>query len=357
MNHHAEAPHPAATLTTSVPPAPQFAAPEIQELLRQQYGIKGDLKPLTSERDQNMRVTTETGQQFVLKIANVTEHPVFADFQIKALTHLQGSVCGVTVPKIIPTRRGEAATLIAAGAAQHIVRLVSYVPGIPFADISPDVELARSLGECLARVGVALRDLRHPGDRRALLWDMQRASGLRGLIAHVDEPDIQAAVGSCLDDFEKNALPCFKRLRTQVIHSDFNPGNVLVNAGDHSLVVGVIDFGDMVRAPLIVDVAIAASYLRSDGDNLLVLIAPFVAAYDSVVPLEPQEFELLYDLIRTRLTTTILLMRWRLLTRGDGDLYSQHTMRNERNADRFLLSLNALSTTAFADQIVGACGR
>ena len=357
MNHHAEAPHPAATLTTGVPPAPQFAASEIRELLRRQYGIKGDLQPLTSERDQNMRVTTATGQQFVLKIANVTEQPVCADFQIKALTHMQAGECGVTVPKIIHTRRGDAASIIVAGTAQHIVRLVSYVPGIPCADISPGVELARSLGECFASVGVALRDFKHPGDRPTLLWDMQRASDLRGLIAHVDEPDVQAAVGLCLDDFEKKALPCFERLRSQVIHSDLNPGNVLVSAADNSRVVGVIDFSDMVRAPLIVDVAIAASYLRSDGDDMLALIAPFVAAYDSVVPLEPRELEMLYDLIRTRLTTTILLMRWRRLTRGDSDIYSQHTMQSESNADRFLLRLNALSPTAFADQIAGACGR
>lgn len=345
------------SLITIASPAPQFAEQEIRQLLREQYGLEGDLKSLVSERDQNIWVTTSTGQQFVLKIANATEDPDVTDFQIKALIHMRGSAGGINVPKIILTQQGNVATQIAGAHTGHVARLVSYVPGIPYADVAPSVECSQSLGRCLANLGIALRDFEHAGDRQVLLWDMQRASDLRGLIRHVAEADLQAAICRCMDDFEQNAQPRFNCLRTQVIHSDLNPANALVNPDDHSRVTGAIDFGDMIRAPLIMDVAIAASYLRSEDDDLLAFIAPFVAAYHRIRPLEHVEFELLYDLIRTRLITTITILRWRLSVRGKNDAYSQEVLQNERDAERFFLRLNALSAEGFAEQIRQACNR
>jgi Ser/Thr protein kinase RdoA (MazF antagonist) len=40
-------------------------------------------------------------------------------------------------------------------------------------------------------------------------------------------------------------------LRRQVIHSDLHGDNVLTVSDDENRIAGVIDFGDMVRAPLI----------------------------------------------------------------------------------------------------------
>ena len=186
---------------------------------------------------------------------------------------------------------------------------------------------------------------------------MQHAGDLRGLTKHVVEVDLRAAIHRCLDDFENNAMPRFSRLRTQVIHSDLNPGNALVDPDDNSKVVGVIDFGDMVRAPLIIDVAIAASYLRSDGGDPLALVASLIAAYDQVTPLEDIELELLYDLIRTRLITTVTLLRWRLSARGKDDIYSQEAASSESGAERFFLALDAIPAGDFAERILLACGR
>jgi hydroxylysine kinase len=352
-----ESPDPENMLTTIASPSPQFPEKELRYLLREQYGLEGELQELVSERDQNMRIATAAGEKYVLKIANTTEDPVVTDFQIKALLHLRGSAHGVNVPKVIQTLDGSASTKISGAHAEHIVRLVSYLPGVPFADVTPAEELARSLGESLAKLGLALRSFGHPGDQQVLLWDLQRASQLRGVIRHVAEVDLRAAISRCLDEFENSVRPRLNILRTQVIHSDLNPGNALVDPDDHSRIAGVIDFGDMVRAPLIIDVAIAASYLRSDDDELLSLVAPFVAAYDRITPLENTELELLYELIRTRLITTITLLRWRLSDRGKDDVYSQEAMRSEQSAERFFLALSLVPAKRFTEQIRRACGR
>ncbi len=342
-------------MATVASEAPEFAADDVRRLLHEHYGIDGELRALVSERDQNVRVTLSSKERYVLKIANAAEDPVVTDFQIKALIYLQDK--GVSVPQVIETLDGKSATSIAGVTAQHVVRLVSYLPGIPFGDVAPGEELAQSLGECLATLGNALRDFQHPGDQQVLLWDMQRASNLRGILTHVSEPELHAAIASCLDDFEANALPVFPELRAQVIHNDLNPGNALVDENNNGVVTGVIDFGDMIRAPLIVDLAIAASYMRVEGGAVLSLVAPFVAAYDRINPLELIEIELLYDLIRTRLITTMVILRWRLAERGENDLYSQEALSSERGAEDFFLALNAISKDDFVEQILRACRR
>jgi Ser/Thr protein kinase RdoA (MazF antagonist) len=37
--------------------APQFTVAQVEALLAQHYGLRGQLKPLYSERDQNFRLT------------------------------------------------------------------------------------------------------------------------------------------------------------------------------------------------------------------------------------------------------------------------------------------------------------
>ena len=56
-----------------------------------------------------------------------------------------------------------------------------------------------------------------------------------------------------------------RRMRGQIIHGDVHPYNVLVGAGGQ--VTGIIDFGDMVHGPLILDLANAAGdFLTPSAD-------------------------------------------------------------------------------------------
>jgi Ser/Thr protein kinase RdoA (MazF antagonist) len=119
--------------------------------------------------------------------------------------------------------------------------------------------------------------------------------------------------------------------------------------------VGVIDFGDMVHAPLVADVAIGAAYMRMQDGDPLTLISPFIAGYCAVTNLEDAEIELLYDLIRTRLITTIILRYWRIAAHDADDAYSQSLLQGEGNAERFLLAIDAVPREHFNAQIRQAC--
>ena len=147
--------------------------------------------------------------------------------------------------------------------------------------------IAASLGRGLATLGQAFRDFDHCGQARELDWDLQRALCLRERTPFIGDAPVRAEVEGVLEEFERDGLPLFSRLRRQFIHNDANPDNVLSNRRDRA-VTGFIDFGDVVEAPLVADVAIAGSYLRDVRDPLR-LLAPFVSAYHEVTPLTAEE--------------------------------------------------------------------
>jgi len=332
-------------------PAPEFSLSDVAQLLREQYRLDGEITALVGERDQNFRLRCDDGQQYVVKIANPAEPESIADFQIQALLHMEKNGCAVPVPKVVRTAEGADSTTVIADDVAHVIRVVTYLSGCPLGDSDNNAPLSRKLGACLAETDAALASFKHPGESQSLIWDMQRAGDLRSLVEFVPDADIRAAVNQCLDDFEQNAEPCFPSLRSQVVHNDMNPGNVLVADGESPSVAGVIDFGDMLHAPLIIDVAIAASYMRSTGDDVLELLAPFVAGFNAITPLDQVELELLYDLVRTRLVTTIVLMNWRLSGQPASDEYMKKGVLNERSSEVFLGRINAISRDQFIDRL------
>jgi len=337
--------------------APRLSDAEVLRLLRTEYGLDGQLRPLLSERDQNFRLTASDGQNYVVKIAGAAEDQKAADFQILGLLHLEARECEATVPKIRRTRGGASSTTILHGQTRHVVRLVSYLPGRLLAEVPPTPLLMHSLGRSLAYLDIALGDFECDGGQQTLLWDMQRAAELLPLATHIPDGALRQVVLACFDDFQQVAEPQFAALRNQVIHNDVNPGNVLVEEENSASVAGFIDFGDMLRAPLVVELAIAASYLRCDGADALAYIAAFIAAYDRISPLEDVEIDLLYYLLRTRLATTLTMLYWRLAVKGKDDGYAQESLHSESGAEHFLARINALMPQAFSDRLRQECGR
>jgi Ser/Thr protein kinase RdoA (MazF antagonist) len=335
---------------------PQYRAADVRQVVSDQYGLHGDFVSLVSERDQNFRLTTADNRRYVVKIANAAEKSVTTEFQIRALLHMQKNNCRVRVPRITRTLDGAVATSIQGNVSSNVVRVVSYLAGRPLDRTQADCRLAAELGSCLAEIDIALQDFEHPGDSQSLLWDMQQASELHRLLTHVSDDDLRSSLQTCLDDFENNAAPMLPTLRNQIIHNDLNPENVLVTDGDPVAIAGVIDFGDMIRAPLIIDVAIAAAYLREDADPMA-LLGAFVSGYDASTRLEGAEIDLLYYLVRMRLATTIIILNWRLAARSEDDAYTIKSLQGGRSTEQFLARINAIPAAEFTRRIRQQCGR
>ncbi|MCO4811373.1 MAG: phosphotransferase [Gammaproteobacteria bacterium] len=335
-----------AALTAILAEAPSFATEVVARAIETQFGLAGDFSPLVSERDQNFLMQTGTGEKFVVKVTSGAQGAAATDFQIEALLHLEKAP-DLRVPRVYRTLAGKASGHIGDGARTYRLRVVTWVDGDPLESQPLDIATSGTFGRALARLDAGLAAYSHPGENPPLLWDLQRLTELRNLTENITDLSVRERVAGVINDFEKRVLPIAETLRSQVIHADANPGNILLT--DEG--IGFIDFGDMMKAPLVFDVAIAASYLRVFGTEPLRFIVPFVTAYHSITPLKSLEADLLFDLVCARLAMTVTLLYWRLSARREDDPYRQKALADEAGAERYLALLDSLGRTAFRQKL------
>ena len=314
---------------------PDLDAAEAEALVAEHYGFQASARPLVSERDQNFLITAADGDVSILKVANAAEPREVTRFQIDALLHIENhgddALC---VPRIISCNSGDSAFEIRTRQGEHLCRMVTFLPGKLMGESAASSIVARSLGGTLARLDLALSEYTHPGEQQPLLWDMKKATALRRLLPQVSRERDRSLLAATLEEFESLSLTAFEALPWQVIHNDANPANVLLN--DNGVVSGLIDFGDMLRSPRIIELAVAAAYLRVFEGNPLAMIVELVAGYHAVAPLERAEVAALHTLIKTRLASTVLILAWRSQLREPDDDYLSAASASEAGALPFL---------------------
>lgn len=337
-------------MLTTTPP--YFSDADAAAVAADLYGIKANVQTLVSERDQNFRLTDQNGLRYTLKISNHAEQPEVIDFQNQALIHVENTDPSFPLPRVIPTIDGQLHGQVEHGGKTHFVRVLSWLDGSVIHDTAVDAGLASRMGQLLARLGLAFKGFDHPGSNPPSLWDMKRAASLADLVIHIEDPVLRSVIEQTLDKFISQAKPVLDTLRTQVIHNDMNPGNVLMDKEQPDQISGIIDFGDLTKSPLIIDLAVAAAYQLSEGSDPLVGALPMIAGYHRIRPLQDTEMELLADLIRTRLITSLLIGSYRAILFPENREYLLISQNSARN---FLLNINHLSADEAATRIREAC--
>ena len=322
---------------------PAFSEEQAIDIAFNHFGLKAKASNLLSERDQNFLLEVDGDKKYVLKIANSCEEHLVTDFQIQALIHIaKKSDLSINTPKILQSVDGRNSIMLETDTGVHVARVVSYLDGMTLGDSVPSTKLCRDMGRYLARLGFLLKDFQHPGSDNSHLWAMKEALKLREILSHIKNETTRHLVETVLEDFEKNALVIFDSIRWQVIHSDMHADNIIVSESNTDKVAGIIDFGDMLLSPLIVDLAVAASYLRVvDGDPLS-LITEFLYGYHQEIPLKRMEISILHDLIKTRLAATISILDWRASFRDKDDAYSKANSGEKLVAELFLKKLSEI---------------
>jgi len=310
------------------------------------------VQPLVSERDQNFKLRCPDGGRYVLKISNHAEQFEVIDFQNQALLHVASRDPAIPLPRVIPTLAGSLHGRIEHDGQIHCVRVLSWLDGRVMHATTAGPALAREMGRLLARLGAALQGFDHPGSSLPLLWDMKRAASLADLVGCIEEPALRRLVEETLATFVARVKPVLDSLRTQVIHNDMNPGNILIDSEKPARISGLIDFGDLTKSPLIMDLAVAAAYQLSPGDDPLAGVLPMIAGYHGIEPLQPVEMELLTDLIRTRLITSLLIGSYRATLFPEN---REYLLISHRSAKNFLQNLNHLPADEALERIHAAC--
>lgn len=288
--------------------APRFTTHTAAQIAAEVYGLTATADALPGEHDQNFRLTTPEGAAFVLKISHADEQPDILDLQNRALDHLANRAPQLLLPRVCRTTGGAAiATITDDNGVNHLIRLLTYIPGKLFIHTRPHTpELLYSLGHLLGQIDRALLDFEHPAAQRSLKWDLPRAGWIRAYLGHIADPQRRALVERFLNDFERETLPALPKLRASVIYNDANDYNILVDRlNGEQCVVSVIDFGDLLHTTTIGELAIAIAYASLDKPDPLAAAAQIVAGYHAALPLSEAELAVLYPLICARLCVSV----------------------------------------------------
>jgi Ser/Thr protein kinase RdoA (MazF antagonist) len=284
-----------------------------------------------------------------LRFTNPAEDRQVSSFQTEALRHLNATSPDLPTPRLVLSEDDSAEVeVVLVDGRRSITRVITLLPGIPLARVperNPALRLA--MADTLARMDLAFTSFSHPASSHELLWDMKHALSLRKLLVYQQDAETRALI-----EREDNVVPVQTALRAQVIHNDFNFSNVMVDK-HRSEITGVLDFGDMVHAPLIYDLAVALAYQFSgDDDEALAIINAFTLRYHRVFPLEIQELELLYDLIAARQILSLLITQWRASLYPEN---SQYILRNNAISRVGIQRLSALDRGEVTHMLVGSC--
>ncbi|HEX6140501.1 MAG TPA: aminotransferase class III-fold pyridoxal phosphate-dependent enzyme [Candidatus Limnocylindria bacterium] len=284
---------------------PSLTAADAERLAHELFGVDGPAEPMVSERDQNFRI----GGDWVLKVSNPAEDPAVVEMEVAATQHVATVDPGLPVPLPRPALNGSPIAVARVTGAEHRVRLLPLVAGR-----NPDpAELTsgqlREIGEVTGRLSHALRGFFHPAAGRPILWDQKHLPDLAEHVPLIGDERRRAQVERILERFMERVLPRLPALRAQVIHNDVTLDNLLVGEDGH--VSGVIDFGDMAHTALLLDVPATLQSLVRRREDIFAAAAHFLPGYTSIVPLEPDEADLLGDLLAGRMAQTILISVWR----------------------------------------------
>jgi len=290
---------------------PAFTSEEISTIARTVFGITGTIRPLWGERDQNVLIERDEGDDVILKIANDRETFDTIALHVSTLRHLAETDPDLPVARLIPAANGEdIVTIKSENGTCYLAYLCTRLPGDTFNTISygQDKETAlRAVGMLAGRTATALRGFFHPASGNPLFWDVRHLPHLFESAAGIKDDDLRRTVID-LGEWLTPTLPSrLLRMRTQIIHHDVNQTNVLVDPANPLSPTGLIDFGDMVHGTIAQDVAVCATEMAFTSTDIMADASATIAGYDSVCELNEQEIDLLWDLMVARCMTGLLI--------------------------------------------------
>ena len=285
---------------------PAFSPTELTALAAQHYGLKGKIRPLPSERDQNARLSCD-GQDYVLKIANPAEDPGQIDLQNATMLHL-ARVGQPGIPRVVPTLSGaDRATILIAG-QPTAMRLVTWVGGTPLAEAPRSIAQLQNLGRFMGSLTRAMQGFGHPQTFRPdFPWSLDHVTQLRDHAEDITDPARRDLVQRLFTRYQTQVLPRLPTLRASVLHQDANDWNVITDATDPTRIAGLIDFGDMCHGRTVNELAITLAYALLDTPDLYAATRALVSGFTERFPLTEDEADLIFDLMRMRLVCSVCI--------------------------------------------------
>ncbi len=296
---------------------PRLGNDAIAALLAEHYGLHGNLQELDGEGEQTLRLDCENGQKYVVKITRDRGAPGAAAFQMKVLDHLAQHMPGRGLPGARAAQNGALIVQCeGAGEGACKLRVLNYTSGQPIEVGAPPTPLlAYNAGMLLGSTTQALATLEGAPPPAFNEWGIEN-----GLLANpafwgLGQCDIRAYESDFRPRYER-LIPRLKEQRWQLVHNDAHLENILRTAPEADSVCGLIDFGDMARAPLVCDAAILALGFAEHARDPAAMAAAAVAGYHAACPLVGAELDLIHGAMISRQALSVLLLDAKLSVLG-----------------------------------------
>lgn len=204
---------------------------------------------------------------------------------------------GIECPKPVMNVLGKYHSVQKIGEAQHLVRLLEYVPGEIIAHVPNKTHnLYYQVGELAGRIDGALKRFRHEAyDSYKSVWLLDQLPELKKILYVIEDLESQALVQQIIDQFQLSVLSQLDKLSKGIIHGDFNEHNIIVKKTNNSneyRVAGLIDFGDTSYSPYIFELGITIAYMIMQSDDLETA-GYVIAGYEMVHPILQMERKVL----------------------------------------------------------------
>ena len=280
----------------------------LNAMLLEEFSIDAEsVTQLAGELDRNFRVTAGDLSSYLLKVHRPDADIAELAMQDQLLRLL--SEQSVDAPKLIGAVQLPATHPDFAG---RVARVLTWVDGRLWSDDTHHDDAALfSLGTKVAQLDAAMNGFVHPELDRTHRWNMLQA-------AQLGRPSDRWAAQT-LDRFVSTTLPYLAQFPFQAIHNDANDNNIVIDA--FGRVTALIDFGDVVRGPRIVGLAVALAYAMLGQADPLTAACRVVSGYHHECPLRPDELAVLDDLVRTRLAMSIANAERQRRENPDNDAY------------------------------------
>lgn len=279
---------------------------EVEYLVDTEYGLKVKAELLPGYKDQNFKLNSLSGQQYIFKACFDEQAYDELDLENQAMLFLHKHAEAVCVPLCIENRKGEMITCLQTSQGVAYVRLLRYLPGRFMVDtVLHSDKLLEAIGAYFGRIDYCLQGFFHVAAYRSLPWDLKRVyEVIQARIADVEDSDKRRLIERLMEDYRLYAAPKLACLRSSVIHNDGNDYNILVEGQS---VTGVIDFGDMVYSHTINELAIVVTYAILGKPDPLDAACLVIKGYHHAFPLRDAEIQVLFRLILMRLCASIAI--------------------------------------------------
>jgi 4-aminobutyrate aminotransferase-like enzyme/Ser/Thr protein kinase RdoA (MazF antagonist) len=323
------------------------------EWLKETYGLSAGISDLPGELDLNLEARTETAR-YVLKIMRPDCDIELVRMQISAIGLLRQRDLSRNVPAVMPTLSGSTVASIRIDGSNRVAWLIEWQQGSvmsAFDYLTP--AMAASIGHLLARVDRGLENLDHPLLDRSQRWNLCQSGWIGEHLQAIEGNGRREIVRRTLEHFRTELEPRLAALASTPIYNDGNENNLFFTQDDAGAweATGIIDFGDMIRAPRVCEPAIAMAYAMMGPGDPLARGAALAAGYHQIWPLSDAELALLVPLARLRLVVSVTNSARERLENPD----NTYMQVSEAPAWKLLEHLDGIDDALFVREIRRAC--